>query len=59
MHGNDTSIHTPDSSLPDPSWVDTSVLENVYHSLAPQCEIALAEMGRILSETVEKSVPAV
>lgn len=59
MHGNDTSLHTPDSSLPDPSWVDTSVLENVYHSLAPQCEIALAEMGRILSETVEKSVPAV
>lgn len=49
-----------DSSSADPSqWIDAEALETLYRSLAPQCEIALAEMGRMLSEAVEKSVPAV
>ena len=39
--------------------MDTGALETLYHSIVPQCEIVLAEMGRILSEVVEKTVPAV
>ena len=41
------------------AWMDTSPVETLYHSLAPQCEIALAEMGWMLSEVLEKTVPAV
>jgi len=60
MHTSEPDSTQYEASSRDPlTWMDTGVLETVYHSLAPQCEIALAEMGRILSETVEKSVPAV
>lgn len=55
------STSVPDiAPPPEPiQWVDTAAIEAVYHTLAPQCEIVLAEMGRILSEYVEKNVPAV
>jgi len=60
MHSHDPISSASDASTGDSQgWMDTGALEALYHSLAPQCEIALAEMGRILSETVEKSVPAV
>lgn len=60
MHTHDPISSVSDASSADSQgWMDTGALEALYHSLAPQCEIALAEMGRILSETVEKSVPAV
>lgn len=41
------------------TWMDTGAIETLYHNLAPQCEIVLAEMGRMLSEVLEKTVPAV
>lgn len=47
------------SSVESLGWVDSGAIEALYHSLAPQCEIALAEMARIFTEVVEKTVPAV
>lgn len=52
------TIEAPSGADP-VGWMDTSPIETLYHSLAPQCEIALGEMGRILSEVLEKTVPAV
>lgn len=57
---DDNPRKTEASESPDAlGWVDTSALESLYHGIAPQCEIVLAEMGRILSEVLEKTVPAV